>query len=93
MLLFNYIDNITVKIIISSHYAASSDFNGTKYPFTISPSEEQAFIIIPITDDNTVEKLLEQFPVSLSIQPQPGLLLGDSQASVTIVDDDGQHFQ
>lgn len=59
------------------------------YPFTILEDQVQTTISIPITDDQTVEILREQFSLSLSVRPQPGLSLDISETSITIVDDDG----
>ena len=67
-----------------------ADFTGGEYSFTIQPEEQQTTISIPITDDFTVEELREQFSVSLSLQPQTGVTLGNSEASVTIVDNDSE---
>ena len=57
----------------------------------IQPEQQQVTIPINITDDTTVEQLREQFSVSLSLQPQAGLSLGNAQGAVTIVDDDGKN--
>ena len=67
-----------------------TDFTGGEYVFTIEADEQETTVRIPITDDQVVEQLREQFSVSLSLQPQSGLNTGISQASVTIVDDDGE---
>ena len=84
-----------VNILICTYSVVSSDFTGGEYPFTIQPAEQQTTISIPITDDITVdditvEQLQEQFSVSLSVQPQPGVTLGNSEASVTIEDNDSE---
>ena len=68
----------------------STDFTGGEYSFTLQPAEQQTTISIPIIDDLTVEQLQEQFSVSLSVQPQPGVTLGNSEASVTIEDNDSE---
>ena len=68
----------------------STDFTGGEYSFTLQPAEQQTTISIPIIDDLTVEQLQEQFSVSLSVQPQPGVMLGNSEASVTIEDNDSE---
>ena len=68
----------------------STDFDNGQYSFTIQPNEQETTVRIPITNDQVVEQLREQFSVSLSLQPQSGLNTGNSQASVTIVDDDGE---
>ena len=73
--------------------AVSSDFTGGTYSYTIPANEQQTTVSIPILDDNIVEQLREQFSISLSVQPQPGLNLGNSQTSVTIVDDDSMILQ
>ena len=67
----------------------SSDFTGGTYSYTILPNQQDTTVSIPILDDNIVERLREQFTISLSVQPQPGLNLGNSETSVTIIDDDG----
>ena len=69
-----------------------SDYADGGYQFTILPGQQQTTVPISITDDTTVEDLREQFSVSLSLQPQQGLSSGNSQASVTIVDNDGDYF-
>ena len=69
-----------------------SDYNDGVYQFEISPGQQDVTISIPITDDTTVEQLREQFSISISLQPLSGLSLGDSQGSVTIVDNDGVTF-
>ena len=69
-----------------------SDYNDGVSQFEILPGQQDVTISIQITDDTTVEQLREQFSISLSLQPQPGLSLGDSQGSVTIVDNDGVTF-
>lgn len=68
----------------------TADFTGGAYSFTIQPTEQQTTVSIPITDDFTVEQLREQFSVSLSIQPQTGVTLDNSEATVTIVDNDSE---
>lgn len=50
---------------------------------------QQVTIPISIIDDAMVEQLREQFLMTISLQPQPGVSLGNSQGSVTIVDNDG----
>lgn len=47
---------------------------------------------ISIINDSVVEQLREQFSLNISITPQPGLSLGNSQGAVTIVDDDGMLY-
>lgn len=79
--------NTDIEISFLLH-TAMADFTSGMYPFTIREDEVQTAISIPITDDQTVEQK-EQFSVSLSLQPQPGLSLDISDASITIVDDDG----
>lgn len=59
------------------------------YQFVIQPMQQQVTIPITIIDDATVEELREQFLVSISFQSQPGLSLGNSQGSITIIDNDG----
>lgn len=51
--------------------------------------QQQVTIPIRIIDDATVEELREQFSVSVSFQAQPGLSLGNSQGTITIIDNDG----
>ena len=70
--------------------SGSSDFDGGTHPFTIPPNEEGTTVSIPITDDDIVERLREEFSLSLSVQPQPGVNMGNSETSVTIIDDDGK---
>lgn len=53
------------------------------------PNEAIKTVTIPIINDETVEQLREQFSISLIVEAQPGLSVGNSQTSVTIVDDDG----
>ena len=67
------------------------DYDNGAYQFVIQPEQQQVIISIPITDDDTVEQLREQFSVSISIEPQLGLSLSNSQGAVTIVDDDGNY--
>ena len=69
-----------------------SDYNDGVYQFEIQPGQQDVTIPIPITDDTTVEQLREQFSMSITLQPQLGLRLGDSQGTVNIVDDDGMIF-
>lgn len=69
-----------------------SDYSDGVYQFEILPGQQNVTIPIPITDDTTVEQLREQFSISISLQPQSGLSLGDSQGSVTIMDNDGVTF-
>ena len=73
-----------------SLFLESTDFIGGAYSFTLQPAEQQTTISIPITDDITVEQSEEQFSVSLSVQPQTGVSIGNSEASVTIVDNDSE---
>ena len=68
----------------------STDFTGGVYSFTLQPAEQQTTISILITDDITVEQSEEQFSVSLSVQPQTGVSIGNSEVSVTIVDNDSE---
>ena len=77
-------------LILQLSLVGSTDFANGQYSFTIQPNEQETTVRIPITDDQVVEQLREQFSVSLSLQPQSGLNTGNSQASVTIVDDDGE---
>ena len=70
----------------------SSDFTGGTYSYTIPSNQQEATVSIPILDDVTVEQLREQFSVDISLEPQPGLSLGNSQGVVTIIDDDGKTF-
>ena len=59
--------------------------------FELQPGEKETIVQISIVDDDVVEQLQEQFSVSLSLQSQLGLSLGNiSEATVTIVDDDGK---
>ena len=71
------------------YHPGATDFTSGTYTYTILPNQQETTVSIPITDYQTVEQLREQFSISLSVQPQPGLNLGNSEASVTIVDDDG----
>ena len=73
-------------------YIGTTDFIGGVYSYTIQPNEQDTTVSIPISNDQTVEQLREQFSLSLSIEPQAGLRLGNSQTSVTIVDDDGMPY-
>ena len=77
---------------VFSTFLTVSDYNDGVYQFEIPPEQQDVTISIPITDDTTVEPLREQFSISISLQPQSGLSLGDSQGSVTIVDNDGVTF-
>ena len=63
---------------------------GGDYPFTLQPSEQQTTVRIPIFNDEIVEQLREDFSLNLSIQPQSRLTVGNSQTSVSIIDDDGR---
>lgn len=70
-------------------HIGTTDFTGGVYSYTIVPNEQDTTVSIPISNDQTVEQPREQFSLSLSIEPQAGLRLGNSQTPVTIVDDDG----
>jgi len=69
---------------------ASTDFSAKTYSFMIRPTEQQTYIPIPIIDDTAVEQPQENFLVSLSLQPQSGVTLGTSEASVIIMDNDSE---
>ena len=79
--------NATLLLII---FIASTDFSRGAYSFMIKPTEQQTYIPIPIIDDTTVEQPQEHFLVSLSLQPQSGVTLGTSEASVIIMDNDSE---
>ena len=66
------------------------DFTGGDQPFTIQPGETQTTVRVVILNDETVEQLREEFSLILSVQSQPGLSLGNSQTSISIIDDDGR---
>lgn len=85
-----YVDKSPTNSYISmnSIYTAS-DYEHGVYQFVIQPMQQQVTIPIRIIDDATVEELREQFSVSVSFQAQPGLSLGNSQGTITIIDNDG----
>ena len=67
------------------------DYDHGTYQFVIQPEQQQITIPISIIDDVLLEDLREQFSVIISLLPQSGLILGNSQDSVTIVDNEGSH--
>lgn len=69
-------------------YVGISDFTSGSYPFIIPVDHIQTTASISITDDDMIELPRETFSVSLSIQPQPRLTVGISEATITIIDDD-----
>jgi len=56
----------------------------------IKPTKHQTYIPIPVIYDTAVEQPQEHFLVSLSLQPQPGVTLGTSEASVIIMNNDSE---
>lgn len=78
------------KISSNTILVGSTDFIGGTYSFTILPSEQDKTVSIPIIDDQIVEQLRERFTISLSVEMQPGLSVGNSLTSIIIVDDDGK---
>lgn len=86
----NYVENCNTKLSSNPIFlVGSTDFMGGTYSFTILPSEQDTTVSIPIINDEIVEQLRERFTISLSVEMQPGLSVGNNQTSIIIVDDDG----
>ena len=74
----------------SPHIAEPSDFTGGEFQFTIQPDEQQATVRVGIINDEITEQPKEQFSLTLSVWPQSGLSVGNTHASVCIIDNDGR---
>ena len=78
------------KHLRSPHTAESSDFTGGEFQFTVQPDEQQATVRVGIINDEITEQPKEQFSLTLSVWPQSGLSVGNTHASVCIIDNDGR---
>ena len=70
-------------LVVGTDYLRSSG------SITFSPREQQKMIQLSIVDDNFLEEKEESFTVELNITSSvPGLVIGNSEITVTIEDDD-----